>query len=127
MNDPSPQREVDRRGIQELGGFGRRLIWILWPSFIVGGIGEVIFFTLFDPMELPFSDTLLPGGQTLGEKRLMVYTIGFFLFWAFAAASSALTCFFQRTSAEINRCPLTPAERPPGCPKREEAGEPRCG
>lgn len=111
---------------QELGSFGRRLIWILWPSFIVGGIGEAIFFSLFDPMELPFSDTLLPGGQTLGENRLMVYTIGFFIFWAFAAASSALTCFFQRTSAEINRCPLAPAERPPGCPKREEPGVPRC-
>jgi len=22
---------------------------ILWPSFLVGGIGEVIFFTVFDP------------------------------------------------------------------------------
>ena len=27
-------------------------ILILWPSFIVGGIGEVIFFTVFDPKEL---------------------------------------------------------------------------
>jgi len=24
-------------------------ILVLWPSFIVGGIGEVIFFTVFDP------------------------------------------------------------------------------
>ena len=27
---------------------------------------------------------------------------GFFVFWAFAAASSALTCFLQRTAEEIN-------------------------
>jgi hypothetical protein len=32
-----------------------------------------------------------------------VYTIGFFLCWAFAAASSAFTCFLQRGSKEINR------------------------
>lgn len=126
MSCPSPPRAVETQGAQDLGSFGRRLIWILWPSFIVGGIGEAIFFTLFDPMELPFSDTLLPGGQALGENRLMVYTLGFFIFWAFAAASSALTCFFQRTSAEINRCPLAPTARPPGCPKREEPGAPRC-
>jgi hypothetical protein len=31
-----------------------------------------------------------------------VYTIGFFLCWAFAAASSAFTCFLQRGSREIN-------------------------
>lgn len=101
-------------------GLGRTLMWILWPAFIVGGIAEVIFFTLFDPMELPFSDTVLAGGQQLGENRMMVYTIGFFVFWFFAAASSAFTCFLQRTSSEINRCPINvPGQRPEGCPKRE--------
>ena len=24
---------------------------VLWPSFLVGGVGEVIFFTVFDPKE----------------------------------------------------------------------------
>ena len=68
----------------------KRAIWILWPSFIVAGIGEVLFFTVFDPQEL-------------GLSRPVAYTAGFFLFWAFAAASSAFTCFLQRTSEEINR------------------------
>jgi len=27
-------------------------IWILWPSFIVAGIAEGIFFTIFDPVDL---------------------------------------------------------------------------
>ena len=75
----------------------QRLIWILWPSFIVGGVATGVFFTLFDPRELA-----LFGGE-LGLSRLAVYSIGFFAFWLFAAASSALTCFFQRTSADINR------------------------
>lgn len=75
----------------------KQAIWILWPSFIVGGIGEVLFFTLFDPKELYLF------GEPSTLSRVAVYSIGFFLCWAFAAASSALTCFLQRTSREINR------------------------
>jgi len=74
----------------------RKAIWILWPSFIVGGIGEALFFTVFDPQEL----YLFGEPSTLG--RLSVYSIGFFLCWAFAAASSALTCFLQRGAKDIN-------------------------
>ena len=75
----------------------KRLIWILWPSFIVAGVAEVLFFTVFDPMELP-----IPWhGASL--SRLDVYSVGFLLFWVFAAASSAFTCFLQRGSKAINR------------------------
>jgi len=66
-------------------------ILILWPSFIVGGAGEVIFFTVFDPRELYLY------GEPTSLSRLAVYSIGFFLCWAFAAASSAFTLFLLRT------------------------------
>lgn len=92
----------------------RRAIWILWPAFIVGGLAETLFFTLFDPMDLHLF------GEPAGLSRTAVYSIGFFLFWVFAAASSAFTCFLQRTADEINRCPLPVAGRPPGCPKRDD-------
>ena len=92
----------------------RNAILVLWPSFIVGGIGEVIFFTVFDPQELYLF------GEASGLGRLAVYSIGFFLCWGFAAASSAFTCFLQRSADEVNRCPLPVVERPPGCPKRED-------
>ena len=72
-------------------------IWILWPSFIVGGLGEVLFFTVFDPQELYLF------GEPSTLDRMAVYSIGSFLCWAFAAASSAFTCFLQRGSREINR------------------------
>ena len=92
----------------------QRMIWILWPSFIVGGIAEAVFFTLFDPVDLHLFD------EPLGLSRTAIYTIGFFAFWLFAAGSSAFTCFLQRPAADINRwCPLGPQERPAGCPKRE--------
>jgi hypothetical protein len=91
----------------------QRMIWVLWPSFIVGGIAEAVFFTLFDPMDLHLF------GEPLGLGRTAIYTIGFFAFWLFAAGSSAFTCFLQRPAADINRlCPLEPRERPAGCPKR---------
>jgi len=77
----------------------QRLIWILWPSFIVGGIAEAVFFTLFDPTDLPVF------GDTHGLSRIAAYSLGFFLFWLFAAASSALTCFLQQGSELVNRRP----------------------
>ena len=97
----------------------KRLIWILWPSFLVAAAAEALFFTVFDPTEL----TLF--GEVVNVSRIAAYSIGFFLFWAFAASSSALTCFFQRSAAEINRCPLPADERPVGCPKRAD-GSARC-
>lgn len=49
-----------------------RAIYILWPSFVVGGAGEVLFFTVFDPKELYLF------GEPTGLSRLAVYSIGFF-------------------------------------------------
>jgi hypothetical protein len=69
----------------------------LWPSFVVAGIAQGIFFTLFDPTDLTLFDA------SIDASRTAVYSVGFFAFWALAAASTALTCFFQRTSTEINR------------------------
>jgi len=72
-------------------------ILILWPSFIVGGVGEVLFFTVFDPRELYLF------GEATSLSRLAVYSIGFFMCWAFAAASSALSVFLARPAKELNR------------------------
>lgn len=86
---------------------------MLWPSFVVGGIEEGIFFTLFDPMDLHLL------GASLELSRTAVYTLGFFAFWAFAAGASAFTCLLQKSAANTNSfCPLPPRKRPEGCPKR---------
>ena len=88
-----------------------RIALVLWPSFIVGGIGTICFFSLFDPETLPFSSTVMPFSENrLADDRLLVYSIGFFLFWMFAAASSWLTSFLQRSPAEVNR--RSPDPRP---------------
>jgi len=92
----------------------QRLIAILWPSFLVAGVANIIFTTLFDPLEI------LYRGEPLIEQRIAAYTIGFFVFWLLGIAASSLTCYFQRSAGEINRCPLPPPKRPEGCPKRDD-------
>ena len=94
----------------------QRLMWILWPAFLVAGIAEGITFSLFDPSDMHLF------GQPVELGRTAVYSIGFFLFWAFASASSALTCLLQRSPFEVNRCRLSQAERPEGCPRHGQSG-----
>ena len=65
----------------------RLWMWILWPSFLVGGIAEGIFFTLVQPEDLVFLD------QPITASKEAVYTIGFFIFWLLCALSSALTIY----------------------------------
>jgi hypothetical protein len=91
----------------------KKAIWILWPSFLAGAAGTVLFFAILDPVDFRFV-----GPLELGRKA--GYTMGFFFFWALAAGSSWLTCLLQQRAEEVNRCPLTALERPVGCPKREE-------
>ena len=94
----------------------KQLMWILWPAFLVAGVADGIMFSLFDPQDMHIF------GESVNLDRRTVYSIGFFVFWAFAAASSALTCVLQRSPFEINRCPLPQPERPEGCPKRGQPG-----
>lgn len=68
-----------------------RIMWVLWPSFLVAAVAEFAFFAVFDPVDLHFL------GAPIGLSRPAAYTIGFFAFWALGAASSALTVFLERS------------------------------
>lgn len=95
----------------------QRLGWVLWPSFLVACVAELAFFALFDPAELHLS------GRPVEADHMLVYTLGFFGFWAVGAVSSALTVFLARSPFEVNRCTLDAAARPEGCPRRVDAPE----
>lgn len=71
--------------------FAHRIMWVLWPAFLVAGAAEIVFFSVFDPLDLTFL------GAPIELSRSAVYTIGFFAFWALGAASSALTVFLERS------------------------------
>ena len=91
----------------------KRMISVLWPSFLIAGVVDVLFFTLFDPTQFLYQE------EPLFESYLAAHSVGFFLFWLMGIGSSALTCYFQRSANDINHCPLIPSARPEGCPKKE--------
>lgn len=75
----------------------QKVIQVLWPSFIVAGLVEVVFFTVINPRELYLF------GEPVYLDPLATYSIGFFAFWLICAASSLTTVYFQRSADEINR------------------------
>jgi hypothetical protein len=79
------------------GDLAQRLIWVIWPAFLVAAVAEAVFFTVFDPFDLHFF------GAPLELSRLAMYTLGFFGFWGVGIASSALTVFLARSPFEVNR------------------------
>ncbi len=77
----------------------QQIVSVMWPSFLTAGIATVIFFALFDPIEL----SLLAGGPEL--TRIGGYTIGFFCFWLLTSVSCALTCYFRRPCPPHKKLP----------------------
>ena len=90
-------------------------MWVIWPAFLVAGVAEAIFFTVFDPFELHFF------GAPLDMSREAIYTMGFFGFWGLGIASSALTVFLERSPWEVNRCPVEPAAAAARLPEARRA------
>ncbi|MDH5392819.1 MAG: hypothetical protein OEY11_06490 [Gammaproteobacteria bacterium] len=68
----------------------QRIVAILWPSFVVSGIATILFFTLFDPVEI----IACIGGSDI--SRMGYYSIGFFMFWLLTSLNSVLTCYFLK-------------------------------
>lgn len=70
---------------------------VLWPSFIIAGITNSIFWVFVDPHN--FGELLNYPGLT----RISAYSIGFIVLWAAMALSSYLTQLFCKPCDEINR------------------------
>ena len=73
----------------------QNIISVLWPSFLTAAVATIVFFTLFDPIEL---------GRLLGLEltRMAGYTGGFFAFWFLTSISCALTCYFRRPCHRVS-------------------------
>lgn len=91
----------------------QKMMWIVWPAFLVAGVLEVLVFAMVDPQDLHWF------GQPMEMSRQAVYTLSFFVFWAVAMLSSGLTTLLAMSPFEVNQCPLPATERPDGCPKQE--------
>ena len=74
----------------------QRWMWIIWPSFLVAGLIEVLVFALVDPHDLHWF------GPGLHLSTQAIYTVAFFAFWAMTMLSSAMTALLGLTSEEVN-------------------------
>jgi len=78
---------------------------LLWLSFFTAIVGETAFFALIDPKEL----YLL--GEPVYWSPVMVYSVGFFMFWGLTALTAALVGLMLKPGAEVNREPELRARR----------------
>lgn len=63
---------------------------IFWPSFLSAAAMTGLFFSALDPTEL------LVFGKPIEVSRHEAYGMGFMIFWAFSAISSAMTYVLTR-------------------------------
>ncbi len=66
----------------------QQIISVLWPSFLVAIVASGLFFSAFNPVDL------IPFNLDIDISPLAAYSIGFFLFWILAIASSYGTLYF---------------------------------
>jgi H+/Cl- antiporter ClcA len=73
-----------------------RLVWALWPSFLVSIPAVGLLFSFVHPEDVVFF------GQHPHIDAEGIYTLGFLLIWLFCSASSMLTMYIFPTKADVN-------------------------
>ncbi len=66
----------------------QQAIAVLWPSFLTAIVATGVFFSAFNPLDLA------PFNLDIDISPLAAYSIGFFIFWLLAIASSLGTLYF---------------------------------
>lgn len=79
-------------------GFKMRAMTILWPSFLMAGVLEMLVFATVDPGSLHWF-----GGAPLAMSPTGVYTVAFFVFWGVIAVAGVLTRLLEGQPEHINR------------------------
>ena len=77
--------------------FGKYLMWIVWPAFMVAAALEMMVFAVLDPASL----ALL--GEQVRWSRETVYSITFIIFWAMFMLCSAITLQLARAPRDVNQ------------------------
>lgn len=81
------------RGAKQWSRNKQAVFTVVWISFLCAAIGTMVFFALFDPVEL--SATF---DEELNISHDAGYAIGFFFFWLLCAICSGVTAFLVRTA-----------------------------
>ena len=85
--------QEEYRGARQWSRNSQAIAIVVWISFLSAAIGTMVFFALFDPVELSgvFGDDLVIG-------REAGYAAGFFFFWILSGLASAVTAWLIRTA-----------------------------
>jgi hypothetical protein len=78
----------------------QKLMWIVWPAFLMAGVLELLVFAVVDPQDLNWF------GHGFEMSRQATYTLAFFVFWFVTALAGALTLFLSLPPNEVNQSPL---------------------
>jgi len=81
------------RGAEQWSRNRQAVFAVVWISFLSAAIGTMVFFALFDPVDLTgIFDADLDIDRDAG------YAAGFFFFWVLCALCSGMTAFLVRTA-----------------------------
>ena len=85
--------QEEYRGTRQWSRNSQAIAIVVWISFLAAAIGTMLFFALFDPVDLGgvFDDDLHIG-------REAGYAAGFFFFWLLTAIASGVTAWLVRTA-----------------------------
>lgn len=75
----------------------RLAMTILWPSFLMAGVLEVLVFAVVDPGELHWF-----GGASIDWPMQAIYTVTFLIFWGVISTAGALTALLSLESDNVN-------------------------
>lgn len=85
--------DEEYRGAKQWSRDKQAMFTVIWISFLSAAIATMVFFAVFDPVEL---------SRHFDEERDISrdagYAIGFFFFWALCAFCSGITAFLVRTA-----------------------------
>ena len=81
------------RGAKQWSRDKQAVFTVIWISFLCAAIGTMLFFALFDPVEL-----LLVFDEDLSIDHDVGYAAGFFFFWLLTLICSGVTAFLVRTA-----------------------------
>ena len=79
------------RGARKWSRNKQAVATVIWISFLAASVATMLFFAMFDPVELLATIDIDVGRQS-------GYALGFFFFWIVSAGCSAVTAWLVRTA-----------------------------
>ncbi|WP_280156019.1 hypothetical protein [Piscinibacter sp. XHJ-5] len=77
-------------GASQRRPFRERALLILWPSFLMAGVLEMLVFAVVDPGTMHWF-----GADPIDWSPSAVYSVTFFIFWGAVATSGAITALLE--------------------------------